>query len=80
MNNYADRISKAKETLQTAQNNKIRLEEKLKAYEKRLEELKEEMANYNVTPDTIVAEIDRLDNNIQVGLNEVEEKLGRIKC
>ena len=79
MNNYITRLDAAKEKLQTAQNDKIRLEEKLKSSETKLAELREEMLVYDVTPDNIEAEIERLDDYISKTLSEIEEKLGQLE-
>lgn len=77
---YIDRIEEAKKKLKDAENNKIRYEEKLEVSRKKLDEVKEEMKKYGVTPETITEEITKLDKGINDSLKLIEQKLESLEC
>lgn len=66
------RIDKAKANIETAKTQKTVAETELKAAEQQKAEIVAKMAEYGVTPETIDAEIARLDREIEEKLAEAE--------
>jgi len=70
------RLNNLKEQIERGKIEKTRAETNLQTYEKQRDEVVTEMAEFGVTPETVDAEIERLDKEIEDGLRQAEELLG----
>lgn len=69
------RLNNLKTQIETGKTEKTRAETNLESYTKQRDEVVKEMAELGVTPETVDAEIARLDAEIEADLSEAEELL-----
>jgi|LSQX01.1.fsa_nt_gb chromosome segregation ATPase len=69
------RLNNLKEQIEKGKIEKTRAETNLQTYEKQRDEVVAQMAELGVTPETVDAEIERLDKEIEDGLRRAEELL-----
>ena len=69
------RLNSLKSQIDTGKTEKTRAETNLQTYEKQRDEVVAEMAELGITPETVNAEIARLDAEIEADLSKVEELL-----
>ena len=69
------RLNSLKSQIDTGKTEKTRAETNLQTYEKQRDEVIKEMAELGVTPETVDAEIERLDKEIEADLSKAEELL-----
>lgn len=75
-NDVTERLNSLKSQIEKGKTEKTRAETNLQTYEKQRDEIVAEMAELGVTPETVDAEIERLDAEIEEGLKQAEELLG----
>lgn len=71
----AARLNNLKSQIETGKTEKTRAETNLESYTKQRDEVVAEMAELGVTPETVDAEIARLDAEVEADLNKAEELL-----
>ena len=69
------RLNNLKSQIEQGKVEKTRAETNLQTYEKQRDEVVAQMAEMGVTPETVEAEIERLDKEIEEGLQQAEELL-----
>ena len=69
------RLNNLKSQIETGKTEKTRAETNLESYTKQRDEVVKEMAELSVTPETVDAEIARLDAEVEADLNKAEELL-----
>ena len=69
------RLNSLKSQIDTGKTEKTRAETNLQNYTKQRDEVVKEMAELSVTPETVGAEIARLDAEVEADLNKAEELL-----
>ena len=75
MDNILSRLNNLKDQIERGKTEKARAEANLETYTKQRDEVVAEMVEYGVTPETIEAEIQRLDIEMQDALRQAEELL-----
>jgi len=73
--NIAARLDALKKQIESGKIEKTRAETNLESYTKQRDEIVAQMADLGVTPETVNAEIERLDQEIKDGLRQAEELL-----
>ena len=69
------RLNNLKSQIETGKTEKTRAETNLESYTKQRDEVVKEMAELSVTPETVDAEIARLDAEVEADLSKAEELL-----
>ena len=69
------RLNNLKAQIEKGKVEKTRAETNLESYTKQRDEVVKEMAGLGVTPETVDAEIERLDKEIEESLKQAEELL-----
>ena len=67
------RLNSLKSQIDTGKTEKTRAETNLESYTKQRDEVVKEMAELGVTPETVDAEIARLDAEVEADLSKAEE-------
>ncbi len=75
MSNVTERLTNLKEQIERGKTEKAKAETNLEHYTKQRDDLVAEMADMGVTPETVDAEIEKLDKEIQESLTKAEELL-----
>lgn len=75
--NITARLDGLKSQIEKGKVEKTRAETNLESYTKQRDEVIKEMADLGVTPETVDAEIEKLDAEIEAGLAKAEELLRR---
>ena len=73
-----NRIEMAKLNLRKAENAKIQADTQHEAAERSLKEVVEKMLEYNVTPETIEAEIQKIEASINADLDSIEKLIPEV--
>ncbi len=73
--NIANRLSVLKSKIEQGKVEKTRAETNLESFTKQRDEVVAEMAELGVTPESVDAEIERLDVEIEANLSKAEELL-----
>jgi len=73
--NIIDRLNGLKIQIDQGKTEKTRAETNLQNYTRQRDEVVKEMSELGVTPETVDAEIERLDQEIEEGLRQAEELL-----
>jgi len=73
--NITARLNNLKSQIEQGKTEKTRAETNLESYTKQRDEIVAQMAELGVTPETVDAEIERLDQEIEDGLKQAEELL-----
>ena len=69
------RLNSLKSQIEQGKVEKTRAETNLESYMKQRDEIVAQMAELGVTPETVDAEVERLDKEIEEGLQQAEELL-----
>ncbi len=73
--NITARLNNLKSQIEQGKTEKTRAETNLESYTKQRDEVVLQMQGLGVTPETVDAEIERLDQEIEDGLKQAEELL-----